>query len=292
MRRVRPELLTMESPFPEAHSMMRFLEPPGSCEQTLWTRLFDGTYDKPFIVDSGLRRFLQFDLDAVQSAMDLTDPDRLSLAYTRRMMAFLLFNRAPNRILLLGLGGGSLAKFCYRRLPAAAVTTVEINADVIALREEFRIPADGERFRVILGDGAAYVAQLSPCKDVILADACARTGIAPELDALEFYQNARRCLTPAGVFVLNVCGDPYGQAAHMLRVRQVFGDALLTLPVRPDGNVIVLAFKERCPEVRAEHLEARALELMKRFGLNFPRYLRRLALDQKARARSRIASTA
>src|SRR5581483_4842721 len=87
MRRVRPELLTMESPFPEAHSMMRFLEPPGSCEQTLWTRLFDGTYDKPFIVDSGLRRFLQFDLDAVQSAMDLTDPDRLSLAYTRRMMA-------------------------------------------------------------------------------------------------------------------------------------------------------------------------------------------------------------
>jgi spermidine synthase len=284
MRRSRRVLLTMESPFPEAHSMMRFLEPPGSCEQTLWTRLFEGTYDKPFIVDSGLRRFLHFDLDVVQSAMDLRNPDRLSLAYTRKMMAFLLFNRAPSRILLLGLGGGSLAKFCYRRLPDAAVTAVEINPDVIALREEFRIPADDERFRVVLGDAAAYVAQLAPCKDVVLVDACARTGLAPELDALEFYQNARRCLTPEGVFVLNVCGDPYGQAAHMLRVRQVFGDAVLTLPVRPDGNVIVLAFKERCPTIRAEHLEARALGLAKRFGLNFPSYVRRMALDLQVSA--------
>jgi spermidine synthase len=276
----------MESPFPEAHSLMRFLEPPGSCEQTLFTRLFEGTYDKPFIVDSGMWRFLHFDLDAVQSAMDLANPDELSLAYTRKMMAFLLFNRAPNRILLLGLGGGSLAKFCYRRLPAAAVTAVEINADVIALREEFRIPADDERFRVVLGDGAAYVTQIPPCKDVILADACARTGIAPELDAIEFYQNARRCLTPEGVFVLNVCGDPYGQAAHMLRVRQVFGDAVLTLPVRPDGNVIVLAFKERCPEIREEHLKTRAAQLEQRFGLDFPRYARRIARDLQRRKRT------
>jgi spermidine synthase len=277
-------LLAIESPFPEAHSMVRFLEPPDSCAQTLWTRLFEGTYDKPFIVDSGLRRFLHFDLDCVQSAMDLANPDRLSLAYTRKMMAFLLFNRAPGRILLLGLGGGSLAKFCYRRLPAAAVTAVEVNSDVIALRDEFRIPADDERFRVVRGDGAAYVAQLRPCKDVILADACDRTGIAPELDVSEFYENARRCLTPDGVFVINVCGDPYGRAAHILRIRQVFGEeALLRLPVRLDGNVIVLAFKERCPEIRAEQLQARAVYLKRRFGLDFPRYVRRIVLDLKLR---------
>jgi spermidine synthase len=277
-------MLVVESPFPEAHSLMRFLEPPDSCAETLWTRLFDGTYDKPFIVDSGLHRRLQFDLDCVHSTMDLTDPYRLSLAYTRRMMAFLLFNRAPGRILLLGLGGGSLAKFCYRRLPAAAVTAVEINSDVISLRDEFRIPPDDERFRVILGDGADYVAQLPPCKDVILADACARNGVAPELDATEFYRNARRCLTDDGVFVINICGDTHGRAAHLLRIRQVFGEAHLRLPVRADGNIIVLAFKERCPAVSAEQLEAGAVELKRSFGLDFPRYLRRLALDLHVRS--------
>src|SRR5581483_253689 len=113
-------LLTIESAFPQEDSILRFLEPPGSCRRSIWTRLVEGTYDKPFILDSGLRRFLHFDLDAVQSAMDMHDPVRLTLAYTRRMMAFLLFNRAPARVLLLGLGGGSLAKFCYHRLPQTA----------------------------------------------------------------------------------------------------------------------------------------------------------------------------
>src|SRR6266702_7657353 len=148
--------------------MLRLLEPPGSCRESLWERLFAGTYDKPFIVDHGLRRFLHFDLDAVQSAMHLEHPDRLSLAYTRKMMAFLLFNRTPARILLLGLGGGSLAKFCYRRLPYTAVTAIELNPDVIALREEFRIPADDERFRVICTDAAGYIARLGLSSFAIL----------------------------------------------------------------------------------------------------------------------------
>ena len=77
-----------------------------------------GPMTSPSSSTAGAWRFLHFGLDTVQSAMRLDDPDRLSLRYTRKMMAFLLFNRAPERILLLGLGGGSLAKFCYRRLPA------------------------------------------------------------------------------------------------------------------------------------------------------------------------------
>ncbi len=145
MSRTRSRLLAIESPFPDAHSMLRLLEPPGSCHEMLCDRLFAGSYDKPFIVDSGRRRFLHFDLDSVQSAMHLEDPNRLCLAYTRKMMTFLLFNRTPRNILLLGLGGGSLAKFCYESLPGATIIAVEPNADVIALREEFLIPADDGR---------------------------------------------------------------------------------------------------------------------------------------------------
>jgi spermidine synthase len=276
-------LLAIESPFPEEHSMLRFLEPPGSCQKSLWERLFDGTYDRPFIIDMRMRRFLHFDLDAVQSAMHLEHPDRLCLAYTRKMMAFLLFNRSPERILLLGLGGGSLAKFCYRRLPRTAVTAVEMNPDVLALREEFLIPADDARFRVIHAEGATYVASLSSCKDVILADACDRTGIAPELSGVEFYHNAHRALASGGVFVANLCGDEHGRAAHFLKIRQVFGDDVMSLPVRADGNVIVFAFKERRPEIPWRQLEGAAHLLKHRFGLNFPKYVRRLALEAQQR---------
>jgi spermidine synthase len=259
--------------------MLRLLEPPNSCQKSLWDRLFDGTYDKPFIVDNRLRRFLHFDFDAVQSAMQLQHPDRLSLPYTRKMMAFLLFKRAPARILLLGLGGGSLAKFCYRRLPRVAITAVEVNPNVIALREAFCIPADNERFRVICADGADYVARLERSKDVILADACDRVGIAPELDTIKFYEDVRRCLSRGGVFVTNMCGDRKNCTAHLDKIRHVFGDGIVTLQVRQDGNLIVFAFKERLPQIDWEQLQATAIDLKRGFGLDFPRYVRRIALD-------------
>jgi spermidine synthase len=273
----------MESPFPEQRHTLRLLEPPDSCHESLWERLFSRTYDKPFIIDCGLQRRLQFDLYTVQSAMHREHPDRLILAYTRKMMSFLLFNRTPARILLLGLGGGSLAKFCYRRLPHSAVKAVEVNPDVIALREEFGIPPDDVRFRVFRADAADYVARLGCSEDVILADACDHDGIAPELDTVEFYQNVRRSLSGTGVFVANICGDLNDSAAHLGKIRTVFGDEIMMLQVRPDGNVIVIAFKERHPELDWEQLEATAVDLKRKFGVDFPRYVRRIALNWRLR---------
>src|SRR3954453_2696578 len=98
-------LLTVKSASREANFSLRVLEPPDSCHKSLRERVYSGSYDKPFIIDNGRRRFLHFDFGAVQSVMELEDPRRLALAYTRGMMAFLLFNRSPKRILLLGLGG-------------------------------------------------------------------------------------------------------------------------------------------------------------------------------------------
>jgi spermidine synthase len=282
VNRTEPRLLAIESPFPAHHSMLRLLEPPHSCRKSLWERLFNGTYDKPFILDTAHLRCLHFDLDAVQSAMHLHDPDRLSLAYTRKMMAFLLFNGSPNRILLLGLGGGSLAKFCYRRLPRAAITVVEVNPHVIALREAFRIPADDDRFRVVRADSANYVAGLGLRKDAILADACDRSGIAPEIDAIEFYQNAWRRLSQGGVFVMNLCGDRSRFESHLAKIRHVFGE-FMTLPAGRDSNLIVFAFKEDHTDVSWQHLAASAIELKRRFGLDFPRYVRRIALHWNLR---------
>jgi spermidine synthase len=278
-----PRLLAMESPFPEQNHTLHLLEPLDSCQKSLWDRLFARTYAKPFIVDSGLQRRLQFDLYTVQSAMHLAHPDKLSLAYTRKMMAFLLFNRAPARILLLGLGGGSLAKFCYRRLPRTAVTAVEVNRHVIALRDAFRIPRDDDRFRVICADGAAYVARLERSKDVILADACDRVGIAPELDTIAFYRDAHRCLSREGVFVTNLCGDMDDCAGHVDKIRDVFGDRFITLQVGRNSNIIVFAFKEPRPQIDWEQLKATAVELRRRFGLDFPKFLRRIAPDWKLR---------
>ena len=281
MKRRPSRLLAIESPFPDANVKLRLLEPPDSCHETLREQVYSGSYDKPFVVDNGPRRFLHFDFGAIQSVMELSNPVRLALAYTRKMMAFLLFNCAPKRILLLGLGGGSLAKFCYANLPAATLTAVEVNQDVIALRDEFGVPADDHRFRVINADGAAYISILTHCKDVILADACDRTGIAAELGSVEFYRNARRRLSADGVFVANICGDKDSAAVHLTRLRDAFDDQLLSLQVQTDGNIIVFGFKERRPDLHWERIEAGAADLKRRFHLDFPRYAQSIAVDSK-----------
>jgi len=275
------ELLEIPAPFSLPNSRVLLLEPAGSCESELGRQLLEGTYDKPFIVDSGALRFLHFEFDKVQSLMRCDDPDTQCLRYTRKMMAFLLFNPQPRRILILGLGGGSLAKFCYRHLPSATITAVEIDPHVMALREEFRVPADDERFRVLQGDATRYVALRGPRKDVILVDTYDRHGAAPGLASAQFYLNARRRLTLGGVLVMNIHGDAHERADEFARIQGVFGKRVIALPVREDGNLIVLAFRTDAAVRNWPRRERLAHALEKRFGLNFPRFARKMTRSPK-----------
>jgi hypothetical protein len=77
---------------------------------------------------------------------------------------------------------------------------------------------------------------------------------------------------------MNLCGDRSRFAAHLAKIRQVFGE-FITLPVRRDGNIIVFAFKSERLAIDWEQLEACALKLKREFGLEFPRHVRRIALD-------------
>ena len=110
-------------------------------------------HERPVVVRAGGFVALQFDESAVQSCMLAHEPYALAAGYTRTMMGFLLFQPNPRRVSIVGLGWGSLAKYCYRYVPDAAITAVEINPDVLALRSQFQIPADDERFAVICADG-------------------------------------------------------------------------------------------------------------------------------------------
>jgi spermidine synthase len=109
----------------------------------------------PLVCTRGDLRTLEFMPGNVQSEMRLSRPSELMLAYTRAMMCFALFVPRPRHILMVGLGGGSLAKFCYRHFPQSRITVLELRADVIALRDQFGVPPDDARFTVVHGDAAA-----------------------------------------------------------------------------------------------------------------------------------------
>ena len=202
------------------------------------------THVKPFLHETRKMKSLHFSIAEVQSCMDMKQPDSLELAYTRTMMGFLLFHPMPLRIGMIGLGGGSLAKFCYRPLPLADISVLEINPHVIALRDDFSVPADDGRFRVIRADGARYVRAHEGVFDVLLVDGYDYDGLPGELSSKRFYDDVSDCLRPSGVMAANI---HLGNAEFPLLVARVgrsFNGAALAVKEHESGNAVVFARKD------------------------------------------------
>jgi len=218
-------------------------------------------------------RFLHRGGDAIQSAMRIGAPLALDLEYTRCMLAFLLFQPQPAHLLMIGLGGGSLAKFVYHKLPQAHVTVVEIDRQVVTVaRSHFQLPHDDARLRVRVADGAAFVARRRACADIVLLDGFEGGRQSPRLTTQAFYDAACRALRRHGLLVANFFGSDRHLRSYLDRIGASFGGRLACLRARGEGNIIVLAFKDDPGMIRREQLLARAAPLERKLGIDFSRY--------------------
>ncbi len=254
---------------------LRLLESSQCDPKRLYSRILSGSYGKPFIIEDGRTRRLHFNLCAVQSSMHIDDPYALDFAYTRKMMAFLLFVPDPGHVLMVGLGGGSLAKFCHLHLPRTRLTVVEVNADVIALRGEFNIP-DDTRLAIIQADAAEFLPAAEGDTDVLLLDGFDTEGIAPAFLNHAFYQAARRRLRPGGVLVANYAGPMEDWQKHFALLNEVFEYRVHLGRVTGGDNHIAFAFADTGYPPDWTLLEDRAENLASRVPLDFPVLLERL----------------
>jgi spermidine synthase len=198
----------------------------------------------PQVITRGDYRTLEFSPGDVQSEMRVSQPWRLVLAYTRAMMCFALFVPRPRHIVMVGLGGGSLAKFCYRAFPHTRITVVELRADVIALRDQFGVPADDGRLRVVHADAVAWLAGAPASADVLILDGFDVTGLPPALATADFYADCRRALRPGGVLVANIFNyDPAWQAM-LARLEDVFPGRLCWFDGIAGNNHVVFALRD------------------------------------------------
>ncbi len=234
---------------------------------------------KPYVYeDQGVRR-LHFDSVAVQSSMRLSDPYALDLSYTETMMGFLLFNPAPRHILVVGLGGGSLSKYCHRQFPQARITTLEINRDVIALRDEFLIPPDGERFQILHADAVKFLASSDVEADIILLDGYDVCGLPASLCAETFYSHCWNALSADGVLVANLWGGGSGdRGVYLERLRGIFNGRVWWSKPRNSSNLIAFSIKSGRYYPQWSRLMRNAQALEEFYGLDFPRVVKNMRL--------------
>ncbi len=216
-------------------------------------------------------RCLRFGGGTVQSSMRISAPLELDLAYTQTMMGFLLFNAEPRDILLVGLGGGSLSKYCHRRFPQARITTLEINPEVIALRDEFLIPPDDERFRVVQVDACEYLARSDLQADVLMLDGYDAAGLPDSLCSKSFYSNCWQALSAHGVLVTNLWNGEPKRAVYLDRLNGIFDGRVWWSKPDDSNSLIVFAVKSAHYYPQWSRLMATALALGARYRLDFSR---------------------
>lgn len=228
------------------------------------------------VFESGDTRTLCFGTNVEQSAMRLSDPALLLFDYTRTMMLGALFPPRLRRALVLGLGGGSLARCLHAYFPDCRITAVELREEVAQVAHDwFALPID-ERLGVYICDAGTYLAEPGKPVDLIFADLYHSEGMDEQQTDTRFFHQCLSRLADGGVAVFNLWSGRYFRDQE---IRQAMDEVFegRVLRVNATGrNRIALAFRGPLPQLDPKQLFEKAEALGKRLGFELGKDARRL----------------
>ncbi|NQZ53969.1 MAG: spermidine synthase [Piscirickettsiaceae bacterium] len=234
------------------------------------------------VVDLGNTRSMHFGTFPRQSSMSLRTPHTLELSYTESMMACLLLNPTPERVLVIGLGGGSLVKFLLHHFPHCHIDVVEYRQDVVKVAHAyFNVPENDPRLNIHIADGYLFVQQryyqADADYDLLLVDAYDHIGMSASIGVQAFFDACAGVLTSRGVMSINLWGSDkplFNQT--MTRINQSFEGRTMTLPVENKGNVIGLAMMKTITHAALKKMKKPVEQQEINFNINLPKSLRGL----------------
>lgn len=191
------------------------------------------------VTELGELRYLFFGEQTEQSCGLIGDPTWLEYDYTRAMLLAGYWLENTDRVLALGLGGGSLVCAVLTHLQPRQVTAVELRSGVVEVaRRWFGLP-DDSRLEVLIDSAENVVPREQASADLVLLDLYMEGGITALQLRMDFLEQCHRALRPGGLMVVNQwqlghTGQPY--AAE--RLQKLFGDRYLQVEVE-EGNIIL-----------------------------------------------------
>lgn len=222
-------------------------------------------------------RYLHAGGSAIQSAMRLAAPDRLELPYTRALLGFLLFQPDPRAMLLIGLGGGSIARFVHQHLVQATLQAVERDARMPAVaRSQFGLPPDDHRLQVEIADGRVHLEAHPGRYDSIVLDAFDNNEPAASLSTAEAYAALREALVEPGVAAINFMASAGQLETSLPALRDAFGGRVLLMLSSDRANLVAFAFRGGRDRYALDALRGTAARLEPALELGLARTLQGL----------------
>ena len=205
------------------------------------------------VVQNGPRRCLIFNIhigDRNQTCVDVNEPEKLVFSYTRMSFAGLLVNSEPERILVAGLGGGSIPMTLTDLFPNAQIDVVEIDQAVYNVAREFFFFEESDRMKVTVADARVFVKRAGirgRQYDYIVLDAFTGDYIPEHLLTREFLQEVQEILAPDGVLVANTFSTSRFYDHESVTYQNVFGE-FFNFKLPYSGNRIIISSKQPLPE--------------------------------------------
>jgi spermidine synthase len=199
--------------------------------------------------------------EALESAVDLSDPLKLVVPYTRTLYGGLFFQPEPKRVLMIGLGGAGFHRLFAAAFPTALLHTIELDPKVVELCKTHLGFEPTEHTPVTTMDGRMFVKRNRETWDWIILDAFRGGYVPPHLKTEEFYRECAERLGPKGVFITNLHSSSELYYSDIKTIAAVFPQVVL-LATKDRGNVIAFAVKYREPVITnsAAWPTARALD--------------------------------
>ena len=140
----------------------------------------------------------------VQSCALTENPKIVLHGYVKLFLSTLFFNDNPQKILVIGLGGASAQNALNILLPRTQIDTVEINAVLPKIVDQYFGYKEDYRNKIFIEDGAIFAKEsAADIYDIILIDAFNADYIPPQLLTDEFMQDIKKMLKPKGIVAIN-----------------------------------------------------------------------------------------
>jgi spermidine synthase len=224
-----------------------------------WTKTLlqkDTFYHRIRIEEDNEARYMYFDR-TLQSAMNLKDPTALRLIYSRYTSLGFTFRPDAKKMLVIGLGGGSIPKKIQKEFPHMEIDAVEIDPEVIKMAKDYFNVKENILLRLHAQDGRLFMTRTRQQYDIILLDAYFTDAMPFHLTTKQFFELAQKKLAPNGIIVANLISAVTGPSGKIARAfvrtqRQVFPQTYVFAARRADNvsldtiqNVIVIATREK-----------------------------------------------
>ncbi len=203
--------------------------------------------------DQGMRTLVFGSEGARQSVVKVGDPDHLELPYAKAMVSGLALCPEPKRVLVVGLGGGTIPSFLHKHYPQTRIDVVDIDPVVVEVAKQFFGFRENATQKAYVQDGRQFIAERRNAYDLIFLDAFGSENIPYHLATREFLEAVRRSITAQGVVLADVWGPGLNPLYDsMVRTYQEVFDELYILDVRGSGNKILIALPRRLRIAREE----------------------------------------